>query len=78
MRDYSSTGYLVRAAFLTSEFLGTEFPALLGSLSEITALFKPINEYDDHEMNYFTGILARIIFIFSKLFKVLRSLFSNG
>ncbi|MCR5781622.1 MAG: hypothetical protein K6G90_02680 [Clostridia bacterium] len=76
---YSSTSYITRAAFVASEFLGNEFPHLMQALTaSIPTLIKPIEDYNDDEMHYLTGILARIVLIFSRLLKVLRSLLSNG
>ena len=76
---YSSTSYITRAAFAASELLGNEFPHLMQALTaSIPTLIKPIDEYTDEEMHYLTGFLARIVLIFSRLLKVLRSLFSNG
>ncbi|MBQ1552192.1 MAG: hypothetical protein IIZ66_01490, partial [Clostridia bacterium] len=71
----SSVDYLERFSFLSTEVLTVEYPALMDALEQSRSLLKDPRQYNDAELTYVSGILARLIVLFANLFKFLKSLF---
>lgn len=71
----SSVDYLERFTFLSTEVLTVEYPALMDALEQSRSLLKDPRQYNDAELTYVSGILARLIVLFANLFKFIKSLF---
>ena len=70
----SSVPYVERFGFVSQEIINVEYPALMQALENAKALDKNPFEYNEEEVHYMSGIIARIVSFILHLIAYLKTM----